>query len=98
MESVPLQLAIFMALTSHVYYVRTGRTRHLVWAGVWVAFGLLFFEKALVLPLLLVAITAGFLVAPPSPLGGARNAPRPVPACGARDPRLVACYRLRHSV
>ncbi len=76
MESVPLQLAIFMALTSHVYYVRTGRTRHLVWAGVWVAFGLLFFEKALVLPLLLVAITAGFLVPRQSLLDGARTALR----------------------
>lgn len=76
MESVPLQLAIFMALTSHVLYVRTGRTRHLVAAGFWVAFGLIFFEKALVLPLLLFAITAGFLVGRRNLLDGARNALR----------------------
>src|SRR5215472_2777181 len=44
MESIPLQLAIFMAVTSHVLYVRTGRARHLVAAGFWIAFGLVFFE------------------------------------------------------
>jgi hypothetical protein len=61
MESVPLQLAIFMALSAHLRYVRTERLRHLVAAGCWVAFGLVFFEKGLVLPLLLFAITAAFL-------------------------------------
>ncbi|HXP21173.1 MAG TPA: hypothetical protein VN840_16135 [Streptosporangiaceae bacterium] len=62
MESAPLQLATFMVVTSHVWYVRTGRTRHLAAAVCWLAFGLLFFEKALVLPLLLFAITAAFLM------------------------------------
>jgi hypothetical protein len=62
LESLPLQLATFMALTSQVHYVRTRRLRHAVAAAVWVAFGLLFFEKALALPLLLVAVTSGFLV------------------------------------
>lgn len=76
MESVPLQLAIFMALTSHVLYVRTGRAKHLAAAGFWLAFGLIFFEKALVLPLLLFAITAGFLVTRRGLLDGARTAVR----------------------
>lgn len=61
MESVPLQLATFMAITAHVQYVRGRRTRDLVSAFCWVAFGLIFFEKAIVLPLLLFAITAAFL-------------------------------------
>jgi hypothetical protein len=61
-ESVPLQIAIFMALNAHVHYVRTLRFRHAVYAAAWIAFGLFFFEKSLVLPLLLFAITAGFLL------------------------------------
>ena len=36
LESVPLQLAIFMALNSHIHYVRTRRTRHLIAASGWV--------------------------------------------------------------
>src|SRR5215469_12685534 len=74
MESVPLQLAIFMALTSHVLYVRTAKTKHLLAAGFWVAFGLIFFEKALVLPALLFVLTAGFLIARRNLLHGARLA------------------------
>jgi len=74
MESVPLQLAIFMAVTSHVLYIRTSRPRHLAAAAFWVAFGLIFFEKALVLPLLLFALTAGFLVSRRGLLDGARKA------------------------
>ncbi len=62
LESVPLQLAIFMAVHAHVCYVRTRHTRQLVAAAFWVGFGLLFFEKGLVLPFLLFALTVGFLV------------------------------------
>jgi hypothetical protein len=62
MEAVPLQLAIFMMLASHLQYVRTGRGKYLAWATFWFAFGLVFFEKALVLPALLFVITAAFLV------------------------------------
>lgn len=76
MESVPLQLAIFMAVTSHVLYVRTARTRHLVATAFWVVFGLIFFEKALVLPLLLFGLTAAFFVARRNLLDGARTALR----------------------
>lgn len=76
MESIPLQLAIFMALTSHVLYVRTARTRHLLAAGFWVAFGMIFFEKALVLPLLLFALTAAFFVSRRNLVDGARQALR----------------------
>lgn len=71
MESVPLQLATFMAVTAHVRYVRTGRTRQLAAAIFWVVFGLIFFEKAMVLPPLLFAITAAFLADRRTLLGGA---------------------------
>src|ERR1022692_939216 len=74
LESVPLQLALFMALNSHVHYVRTGRPRHLVGAVAWVLFGLLAFEKGLVVPLLLFAVTAGFLVGDGSWFSGVRRA------------------------
>jgi len=62
LESLPLQLALFMALNAHVRYVRTSRTRHLVTAACWVSFGMLSFEKGLAVPLLLFAVTAAFLV------------------------------------
>jgi hypothetical protein len=60
-ETIPLQIALFMALNSHVHYVRTGKFRHAVASAAWQLFGLAFFEKAVVIPLLLFAVTAGFL-------------------------------------
>jgi hypothetical protein len=76
LESVPLQLAIFMAVNAHVCYIRSGRARHLVAAAFWVTFGLAFFEKALVLPLLLFAITAAFFASDTSLLVGVWRALR----------------------
>lgn len=70
-ESLPFQIALFMALHSHVLYVRTSRTRHLVAASLWLVLGMLFFEKTMVLPLLLFAITAGYLMGTGSLLAGA---------------------------
>ncbi|HSZ49222.1 MAG TPA: hypothetical protein VK823_28050 [Streptosporangiaceae bacterium] len=61
-ESLPLQAAIFLSLTSHLYYVRTRRFGHAVAAAAWIVVGLVFFEKAAVLPVILFAVTAGFLV------------------------------------
>jgi hypothetical protein len=69
-ESIPFQLAIFMALNAHVCYVRSGRRRHLAAAAAWVAFGLIFLEKGLVLPPLLFLVTAAFLVDTKSMLTG----------------------------
>ncbi len=60
-ESLPLQAAIFLAVTAHVHYVRTGNYRHLIAATWWLAVGLFFFEKAMVIPVVLFIITAGFL-------------------------------------
>lgn len=64
LESVPLQLALLMAVHAHIYYVCTQRFRHLAIAAAWVAFGLAFFEKALIVPVLLFALTGGFLMVP----------------------------------
>ena len=74
LESVPLQLALFMALNSHVHYVRTGGKRHLTAAVGWVVVGLLAFEKGLVVPVLLFAVTSAFLVGGGSWLSGMRRA------------------------
>jgi hypothetical protein len=61
-ETIPLQIAIFTSLDAHIRYVRTRRFRHAVIAAAWLAFGLCCYEKAAVIPLLLFAVTAGFLV------------------------------------
>nr|SBO92522.1 hypothetical protein BN4615_P2036 [Nonomuraea gerenzanensis] len=61
LETLPLQLALPMALSSHVLYVRTGRIRHVVAACAWTLFGLVFFVKAAFIPVLMLVITAGWL-------------------------------------
>jgi hypothetical protein len=65
LESLPLQITIFLAVTSQVYYVRSGRYRHAVAAACWLVVGLAFFEKAIVIPVVLFALTAGFLIDAP---------------------------------
>ena len=72
LEAIPLQLAIFMAVDAQVRYLRTARRRYFVHAVLWVLFGLVFFEKGLVLPPLLFALTAGFFAGESSWLDGMR--------------------------
>jgi hypothetical protein len=64
-ETLPLQVACFMALNAHVYYVRTGRFRHAVVAAFWLVAGLLFYEKSVFVPVLLFLITSAFLMEGP---------------------------------
>lgn len=64
-ESLPLQAAVFLALLAHIHYVRTGQFRFAVAAAAGLVLGLAFFEKALVIPVLLFGVTAGFLVQGP---------------------------------
>ena len=64
-ESLPLQIATFMALNAQVCYVRTRRFRHAVAAAAWLVLGLVFFEKALILPLLMLGVTSAFLAEGP---------------------------------
>lgn len=93
-ESLPLQLAIFMALDAHVRYVRAGRVRQLAAAAGWVAFGLLFSEKAMVLPLLLFAVTAAFMFGRTSLLAGAGQALRTYWRAWAVYVGLLAIYAI----
>jgi len=58
LESIPLQLATFMAVSSQVLYIRSRQRLHLIAAALWVAFGMIFFEKGIVLPVLLFAVSA----------------------------------------
>ncbi|MEV0619483.1 hypothetical protein AB0I81_39615 [Nonomuraea sp. NPDC050404] len=61
LETLPLQLALPMALSSHILYVRRGRARHLAAACAWTVFGLAFFVKAAFIPVLILVVTAGWL-------------------------------------
>ncbi len=61
-QSVPIQLALAMAVDQHVRYIRSGRILNAVFAALWVLFGLAFFEKAAAIPVLLFALTSAYLV------------------------------------
>ncbi|MET8151930.1 hypothetical protein ACIBSW_02690 [Actinoplanes sp. NPDC049668] len=64
---LPMQLAMVLAVGAQVRYLRTGERRHLVWLGLAVAFGLLFFEKALLVVPLVFLVTL-CLYAPGGPV------------------------------
>jgi hypothetical protein len=55
---VPMLLAMVLAMSAQVRYARTGRVRHLVTLGLWMFFGLLFFEKSLLIAPLIFLFTA----------------------------------------
>ncbi|SEG65249.1 hypothetical protein SAMN05444920_103721 [Nonomuraea solani] len=61
LETLPLQLALPMALSAHILYVRDGRLRHVLAACAWTVFGLLFFVKAAFIPVLMFVVTVGWL-------------------------------------
>ncbi|QWF24242.1 hypothetical protein KM427_11430 [Nocardioides sp. LMS-CY] len=48
-NQLPLQIALGFGLTAHLAYLRTRRTRHLVATLLWTVFGLLFYEKTMIL-------------------------------------------------
>ena len=67
LEVLPLQLAIFQATGAHVRYLRSvslgrGRWRHAVAAAAWLAIGMASADQGALVPLLLLAITAGHVV------------------------------------
>jgi hypothetical protein len=57
---LPLQLAIFCAVTAHVNYLRTGRFRHAVAAVCWLVVAMTSMIKGIGLPLLLFVLTSAF--------------------------------------
>ncbi|MGK5442695.1 hypothetical protein ACSNN7_12895 [Micromonospora sp. URMC 105] len=62
---LPMQIAMVLAVGAQVRYVRTGRRRHLVTLALAVLFGLLFFEKALLVVPLVFLLTAFLFVGGP---------------------------------
>jgi hypothetical protein len=56
-QLIPLLLAMTGALNAHVRHLRGGERRHAVYALLWTVGGLAFYEKAALIPLLLVAVT-----------------------------------------
>jgi hypothetical protein len=62
LNSIPLQIAIGMAVAAHVHYIRSGEFRYAWRTAGWILFGLAFFLKAAVLPFLLLAVTSAFLL------------------------------------
>ena len=61
-QTLPLELSIFLAVDAHVRDLRTGRIRMAVAAAAWLLLGLATAQKGAVTPLLLFALTSGFLV------------------------------------
>jgi hypothetical protein len=61
LQWLPTQLAMCMAINAQVVYARNGRFRHAVHAAVWILAGLAFDELNALVPLLLFALTSGFL-------------------------------------
>jgi hypothetical protein len=61
-ETLPLELGTFLALNAHIRYVRTGRLRHAIAAGIWLLLGMATIEKGVVVPLLLLGVTSAFFV------------------------------------
>jgi hypothetical protein len=72
---LPLQVAILMALGSHIRYVRSGQIGHAVAAGAWLAAGMLFADQGMLVPVLVFALTSAYF-APGRWLAGAREALR----------------------
>lgn len=64
-EILPMEIAFFMAIDAHVRYVWTRQFKHAIVSAAWLVFGLIFYEKAAVIPLVLYAVTAGFLTRRP---------------------------------
>ncbi|MEU4370713.1 hypothetical protein [Micromonospora chersina] len=62
---LPMQIAMVLAIGAQVRYVRTGRKRHLATLALAVVFGLIFFEKALLVVPLVFLLTAFLFVGGP---------------------------------
>jgi hypothetical protein len=62
LEQLPLQLAIFCALSAHVQYLQTKGLRHAVAAAAWLAVAMLSSFQGAAVPLLLFAVTSAFAV------------------------------------
>lgn len=70
---LPVEIAAAMAVAAHVEYLRGGKRGRAVEEVAWVVAGLLFFETAVVIPVLLLALTVCYFGSDghPGPLRGA---------------------------
>ena len=62
LELLPLQIAMFGAVTAHMHYLRSGRFRHAVASGGWLLAGMASSYKGAFVPLFLFALTSGCLM------------------------------------
>jgi hypothetical protein len=62
LEMLPLQLAMFCAVTAHVHYLRDGRFRHAAAAAGWLFVAMASSLRGTAVPLLLLALTSAFFV------------------------------------
>ena len=59
-QTLPLEIAIFMAVDAHVRYLREGRVRQLAAAAGWLLLGMATVQKGAVVPVLLFGLTSAF--------------------------------------
>ncbi|MBW9216702.1 hypothetical protein KV102_17820 [Mumia sp. zg.B53] len=64
---LPVQIAFFVAVTGHVAYLRSGALRHALVATVGLAGGLLFYDKALLIALVLPFLAVAYFRRGPLP-------------------------------
>ncbi len=62
LEELPLELGLFLAVSAHVRYLRSGRFRSALAAAGWLLLGMAGMDKGAVLPILLFAVTSAFFV------------------------------------
>lgn len=65
LEQLPLQLAIFCAVSAHVRYLRTRGFKHALAAAAWLAVGMLSSFQGAAVPLLLFVLTSAFFTTGP---------------------------------
>ena len=82
-QTLPLELSIFMAVDAHVRYLRGGRMRTAVAAAGWLLLGMATAQKGAVTPLLLFALTSAFFVRGALALRGGRGGPAVLAGVGA---------------
>jgi len=71
-NQLPFQVAFFFGITAHVTYLRTRRLRHALAAAAWFLFGLVFYEKTILLLGVYAFLTLGYF-ASGSPLARVRS-------------------------
>jgi len=62
LELLPLEIAMFCALTSHIHYVRTGKFPYAIATAFCLLVGMASSVKGIGVPFLLLAITSGWLI------------------------------------